>query len=130
VFVPSELFGVKMLGMSYTGAAITCALTAMVVFLSVRLIVRSLTHTSSNPRILRHLLAAAVAGAVIVSLSKVVSVSGILMLIIFGVLTVVVFLATLAALKEFSREDIDYFLDLVNPKKMFSYMGEEMKNKR
>jgi O-antigen/teichoic acid export membrane protein len=130
LFVPKELFGVKMLGMSYTGAAITCALTALIVFLSVRIIVKGLTGTGSNPRILRHVLAGGVAGTVIVSLGTVFTMSGVLSLIIFTAVTMVAFFASLSVFKEFSKSDIDYFLDLVNPKKMFSYMGEEMKNKR
>ena len=42
----------------------------------------------------------------------------------------IAFFAALAALKEFTREDISYFLDLINPGKMISYMGDEMKNQK
>ncbi len=130
LFVPSELLGVKMFGLSYTGAAIASMLTALAVFVSVRIIVKRLTGTGSDPRILWHLAAAAVAGAAIYSLSFVYHFSGIMALVIFGVVTLVTFFAALAAFKEFTRADIDFFLDLINPSKMFSYMGEEMKNKR
>jgi O-antigen/teichoic acid export membrane protein len=130
VFVPNELFGVKMLGMSYTGAAIATAITALAVFISVRLIVKRLTGTGSNPTILKHLLAATIAGAVIVSLNSMYRLSGLIALVIFGVVTIATFFAALTALKEFTRSDIDYFLDIVNPSKMFSYMGEEIRNKK
>ncbi len=130
VFVPKEVLGVKMLGLSYTGAAIATTLTALALFVSVRMIVRRLTGTSSNPRILRHLMAGVAAGAAIVLLNMVYHFSGIIALIIFGVVTLTAFLAVLAALKEFTRVDIRYFLDLISPSKMFSYMGKEMKNKR
>lgn len=130
VLVPNELFGVRLLGMSYTGAAIALALTALAVFVSVRLIVRGLTGTRTNLRILRHLVAGAAAGIVLEGLNNVLPLSGILTLVIFAVVTVVAFFAALAVLREFTRADVNYFLDLVNPKKMFSYMGEEMKNKK
>ncbi len=130
VFVPKELLGMKMLGLSYTGAAIATTLTALALFVSVRMIVRRLTGTSSNPRIIRHLMAGVATGAAIVLLNTVYPFSGIIALIIFGVVTLTVFLAALAALKEFTKTDIRYFLDLINPSKMFSYMGKEMKNKR
>jgi len=39
------------------------------------------------------------------------------------------FLLVLAALKEFTRMDVKYFLDLINVKKMFSYVGGELKGK-
>jgi O-antigen/teichoic acid export membrane protein len=130
LLVPDSLFGVKMLGMSYAGAAIATALTAFVVFLWQRLIVKKLTETGSNPRILRHLVAAAFAGVVILALNMVLPFSGIIAFVIFAGATLVAFFAALTILKEFGRADIDYFLDLMSPSKMFSYMGEEMKDKR
>ena len=130
IFVPNELFGVKMLGMSYTGAAIATAITAVVLFISVRLVLRKLTGTDSNPGILKHMIAGAVAGVAIVSLSTVYRFHGIIALIVFGAVTVLVFFSVLFVLKEFTKSDMVYFTDLVNPKKMFSYMGGEMKNKR
>ena len=130
LFVPDVLFGVKMLGLSYTGAAIASAITAMAVFVSVRMIVKGLTGTKSNPRILKHILAGIVAGAAIVAMDQVLPLSGLLRLLLFVAVTLAVFFASLAALKEFTRADIDYILDIVNPSKMFRYMGEEIKNKR
>ena len=130
IFIPDSLFGIKMLGMSYTGAAIASVITALAVFLSIRLIVRELTGTKSNPRILRHLLAGVCAGIVIAGLDQVFPLSGLLRLLIFSAVTLVGFFAALAAMKEFTRDDITYFLDLINPGKMISYMGDEMKNKK
>jgi O-antigen/teichoic acid export membrane protein len=130
IFVPDSLFGIPMLGMSYAGAAIASALTAFAVFLSVRLIVRKLTGTKSNPRILRHLLAGVTAGIILVLLNVEYPLSGILGLIIFGVVTLISFFVSLALLKEFTRADFVYFLDLVNPSKMFNYMGNEIKSKK
>ena len=129
LFIPNDLFGVRLLGMSYTGAAIALALTALAVFVSVRLIVKGLTGTRTNPRILRHLVAGVAAGIVLEALNMVLTISGVITLVIFSVVTVVAFLAALAVLKEFTMADVNYFLDLVNPKKMFSYMGQEMKHK-
>lgn len=130
IFVPDELFGVKMLGMSYTGAAIATAITAVMLFISMRLVLMKLTGTTSNPRILKHVLAAVVAGVAIASLGEVYHFSGTISLIVFGSVTVIVFFSVLALLKEFTRSDVAYFADLVNPKKMFGYMGAEIKNKK
>jgi len=130
IFIPQELFGVRLLGMSDSGAAIASAIAAILVLISVRLIVKRLTGTGFNPRILRHLLAGAFAGVIILSLSMVYRFSGVIALVIFAVVTILAFFGALAALKEFTRADIDYFLDLLNPSKMFSYMGGEMKNKK
>ncbi len=130
VFIPNELFGIKLLGLSYTGAAIATAIAAMVMFITVRLIVKRLTGTGTEPRILKHLFAAGVAGATIEALNTVHHLSGIINLLIFFGVTVAVFLGTLIALKEFTRSDVTQIIDIVNPSKMFSYMGEEIKNKK
>jgi O-antigen/teichoic acid export membrane protein len=130
IFVPNELFGVKMLGMSYTGAAIATAITAVILFVSMRLVLKSLTGTGSNPGILKHMFAAMVAGGVIAALGTFYHFSGFISLIIFGSVTMVVFFSVLALLKEFTKSDVVYFTDLLNPRKMFGYMGEEIKNKK
>ena len=130
IFVPDQLFGMKMLGLSYTGAAIVTAMTSLAVFLSVRIIVKELTGTTSNPRILRHILSGVVAGATTLLLDQVFPFAGLIGILVFGTVTLAVFFGIMTALKEFSRADIDYFLDLINPRKMYSYMGNEMKNKR
>jgi O-antigen/teichoic acid export membrane protein len=130
IFIPDSLFGIRMLGLSYIGAALATALTAVAVFISIRLIVRSLTRTKSNPRILRHVLAGFMTGAVIFALNSVFPLSGLIRLIIYGGVTLILFFISLTVLREFHRSDIRYFLDIVNPSKMFSYMGQEMKNKK
>jgi O-antigen/teichoic acid export membrane protein len=130
LFIPKELFGVKMLGMSYTGAAIAGALTALFTFFSVRLVVKNLTGTGTNPRIFRHIIAGIVTGGALEALNLVFPLSGIFRLILFAAVTLLVFFAVLTALKEFTRADIVYFLDLLSPSKMYSYMGDEMKNKK
>ncbi|HEY3420770.1 MAG TPA: oligosaccharide flippase family protein [Methanomassiliicoccales archaeon] len=130
VFVPDEIFGVRMLGMSYTGAAIATAITAVALFISVRIILKKLTGTGSNPAVLKHLFAGVVAGVAIAALGTAYHFSGVIAFIVFGAVTVGVFFAVLAVLKEFTKTDIAYFTDLINPIKMLSYMGGEMKNKR
>lgn len=130
VFIPKSLFGITMLGLSYTGAAIATAITAMVLFISVRVIVNRLTGTGTEPRIAKHLIAAAIAGGAIFALNMVQPLSGIINLLLFFGVTVAVFLGILIVLKEFTRSDVSQILDIVNPRKMFSYMGEEIKNKK
>jgi O-antigen/teichoic acid export membrane protein len=130
IFIPQELFGVRLLGLSNTGAAIASAIAAILVLILVRLIINRLTGTGINPRIMRHILAGAFAGLIIISLNTVYRFSGVIALVIFAGVTLLAFYGALAALKEFTRADINYFRDLISPSKMFSYMGEEMKNKK
>jgi hypothetical protein len=63
------------------------------------------------------------------ALSMFVSIDRWFTLIVFGMVAFGVFLSILAAFKEFTRKDVEYFLDLINVKKMFSYIGGELKGK-
>ena len=131
IFIPNELFGVPdarpVVHRSGDGhrdhgndlCSFPCAM-----------IVKKLTGTGTERRMVKHLAASAVAGAALVLLSSVYHLSGLIALAIFFMVTIFVFLGTLVALKEFTRSDLNQILDIINPKKMFSYMGEEMKNKR
>ncbi len=130
IFVPKTLLGVNMLGMSYTGAAIATSITAIIMFVSVRTLVSRLTGTKSNPRILRHILAGIATGVLLYGLDLVFPMDGLFRLIIYGLVTLATFFAALVVLKEFTRADLVYIMDIVNPSKMFSYMGDEMKNKK
>ena len=130
IFIPRELFGVPMLGLSYTGAAIALTLTSLAVFVSVRIIVWKLTGTGTERRMGLHIIAAIMAGIAIVLLNTEYRLSGLIALVIFFAVTALVFLGTLVALKEFTKNDLNQILDIINPSKMFSYMGEEIKNKR
>ncbi|MCX6651914.1 MAG: flippase [Methanomassiliicoccales archaeon] len=130
VFVPASLFGVQLFGMSYTGAAVASMLVAAIMFVVTRYIVHRLTGTGSNPRILLHVLAAIVAGLVIYSFSGVFPLDGWLHMIIYGLVSMEAFLLTLWLMREFDRDDMLYFLDLLNVRKLWHYVKGEMKGNR
>jgi predicted lysophospholipase L1 biosynthesis ABC-type transport system permease subunit len=80
-------------------------------------------------RLSLHLVAGIVTMAALFALDLVISIDRFYTLILFGSVTFAVYLPMLALLKEFTREDLNYFLELINMKKMFSYIGEELKGK-
>jgi O-antigen/teichoic acid export membrane protein len=130
VFIPGQLFGIQLLGMAYTGAAIANSITALSLFIRVRVTVKKLTGTPSDPRSLKHLFAGVLAGGAIVLLNTVYHFSGVVAMLIFFIVTEVTFFTTLILLKEFTRSDYKQILDIINPSKMMSYMGDEIKNKK
>jgi O-antigen/teichoic acid export membrane protein len=124
LFIPG--FG---LGLSFVGAALALLIGNFISFLMVRYSVYRLTGTVPNVRLALQLLAGLAAAGAMLVLDLFISIDRFYTLFIFGAVAFAVFIAVLAAVKEFTRKDVDYFLDLINLKKMFSYIGGELKGK-
>jgi O-antigen/teichoic acid export membrane protein len=127
--VPANLLGFQMLGLSATGAAIANLITVVLLFLFTRYVVYRLTGTSANPRLSLHVVAAAGSCIWLILLANVLALSSWVDLVIYGMTSGLVFLALLYLLRELKREDIDYFLDLLSVRKMFSYISKELRHK-
>jgi len=124
IFIPD--YG---LGLSFVGAAMALLVGNLASFIIVRYVVYRLTGTSPNVRLgLQMLAGVAVAGSMY-ALGNYLTIGRFYDLILFGMVAFAVFLGVLALMKEFTRKDIDYFLELVNVKKMFSYIVQELKGK-
>jgi len=117
------------MGLGFVGAALALLIGNIIGFLLVRYAVWRLTRTAPNVRLSLHLVAGIVTMAALFALDLVISIDRFYTLILFGLVTFAVYLPMLALLKEFTREDLNYFLELINMKKMFSYIGEELKGK-
>jgi O-antigen/teichoic acid export membrane protein len=129
VLVPASIFGIQMLGMSATGAGIANLIAVAVLLVVTRYTVYKLTGTGVNIRLVLHLLAAIVAGIALTILSDFLALTGWLSIVIYGITSCVVFAAVLILLKELTRKDLNYFLDVINIKEMRSYMSNELRNK-
>jgi len=130
ILVPSSLFGVKMLGLSYTGAAIAYMLNAFFCFAVIRVIVWRLTSTGWNSRLWLHLGATAVAGLVLFAMSLFIPItSWYYLIIIYGGASAVVFALVLILFRELTWKDVSYFADLLNVRKLLSYIRSEVKGK-
>jgi O-antigen/teichoic acid export membrane protein len=124
LFIPS--FG---LGLSFVGAAIALFIGNLIGFVIVRYVVYRLTGTSPNVRLALQMIAGIAAAAVVYLLGIFLAIDSWYTLMLFGLVSFAVFLGSLTLLKEFTRKDIDYFLEMVNIKKMFSYIKEDLKSK-
>lgn len=125
LFIPGG-FG---LGLNYVGAALALMMGNIASFIIIRYVVWRLTGTSTNVRLSLQLLAGAATGALLYAMGMFMSISSWYILVIFGLAAFGIYLVVLAVLKEFTREDVNYFLELINLKKMFSYISEELRGK-
>jgi hypothetical protein len=129
VLVPANLIGIKMLDLSFTGAAIANLIAVVVLVIVTRYTVYKLTGTSANPRLSLHVVAAAASAIWLIFLSDFIVISGWPTLVLFGLSSSLVFVVVLTLLKEFTREDLNYFLDLLSVRKMFSYISKELRQR-
>ena len=130
ILVPSTLAGMPMLGMGFVGAAVANLIISITLTIMVRYTVYHLIRTPFNPRILLHFLAAFISGGTLFALAQFAPVLGWLDLILYSLLELALFYLVLAAFRELTKGDISYIMEVINPKKMASYVKDEMKTKK
>lgn len=126
--VPESLFGIKMAGLSFVGAAMASLIVTICGAAFVRKMVKGLTGTSSNAKILIHIISAELTGIVLVLLSYVWTVGHWYDLLFFAAVALGSNIGMLALMKEFVKEDLDYLKEVINMKEMKNYIVEELKN--
>jgi O-antigen/teichoic acid export membrane protein len=130
ILVPDSLFKVSMLGLSYYGAALASLIVGAIMFVVTRMVVKKLTGTGSNIRILLHVSAGVLAGMALYALSFVIPVERWYDLVLYGLLSIGLFLGILAAMREFSKADLRYFIGLAHPKELLSTLKADLKPKK
>jgi len=118
------------LGLSYVGAALALMIGNIIGFIMVRYAVWRLTRTPPNPRLALHLVAGAAAALAMFALDMIISVDRFYTLILFGLVAFAAYLPVLALVGEFKRTDLQYFLDLINVRKMLAYISGELREKK
>ena len=124
VFVPVDLAG-----LGGTGAAVAKLITYIVLIVVTRALIRKLTGTMSNRRIVLHLVAASVTGIALFTVTQFFAPTGWLGLAALGLLTTGIFATVMYALGELRKEDVDFFRSTINMREMFRYLSGELGNK-
>jgi O-antigen/teichoic acid export membrane protein len=82
------------------------------------------------PRMYIHLVAAAVLGAVLYAIKIYAGPEGILPLVVIALLSVIIYSGVLAAVREFTRNDIGFIRETLNPKNLYDDLMSEMTRER
>lgn len=127
LLVPDSSFLGFGLGMSFVGVALAILIGRTVSFIITRYVVWKLTGTTVNPRLGYQLIAGLVVVGVLLCLPQLFTITRWYSLVLYGLITLGVYIGTLVALREFTRKDFDYFLSILNLKEMFKYFKEELK---
>jgi O-antigen/teichoic acid export membrane protein len=122
-FIPAYGFG-----LSFVGAAIALLIGNIIGFFIVRFAVYRLTGTCPDKRLVLHLLAGLLSATALYVLGMVLPFDGWIPLAVYGTLAFASYLGALVLLKEFTRKDLDFLLDIMNIRKMLVYIKEELSN--
>jgi O-antigen/teichoic acid export membrane protein len=128
--VPSQIGKLHLLGLGLLGAALSYFSFALIYTILTRLSVNKISGTPFNVHMIVHLACAGVTGVSTSVLAIFVPISNILVLGMFLLFSMVLFYTLMFLLKEVRRSDIRYIMDMINPKKMFRYILDEIEEKK
>ncbi|MDI3482602.1 MAG: hypothetical protein PWQ88_473 [Candidatus Methanomethylophilaceae archaeon] len=130
VFIPTSFFGVPMLEMKATGAA----MATLISWIALAVIVNSLTAriagVTAYKGLWKHILCGALTAVLIFALSILIPMTDILIMLLLAFITVAIFLALLYLCRELRREDLEVVWNAIDPIAMYDYVRDELKGKR
>ncbi len=130
IFIPVSFAGFTMLGMGAFGAAIATLISFFVTTIFLRWEVYRLSGVIMDRRILKHISAATLTGIIFYALDTASWATRWYSLAVLGLMFVGVYFIILFAIKEFTKEDYELFMDAIHPKKMATYIHGELRGKK
>jgi len=131
LLIPSEIRGLTMIGLGGVGAAVATVLADSGRFVLLRKEARHLIGKTFRPiTIGKHLIASCIAAGIIFWISTLVSSDLEFILLIPELIAgLVLYLVLLVVLREFTKNDLHFFLELLHPGKMTGYVISEIREK-
>lgn len=135
VLIPKDIqmLGLNLAGLGARGAAIATVLSYGVSLVYSRIMAWKLTKTKGNPRVLIHALAAGIMAAILYFILYNLNMIGLITrwyhLVVFSFLGLGIYLGVLLLLREFTKKDFDFFIEVLNIKKMIQYIKDEIRGK-
>ena len=113
-----------------SGAAIATTLSALVAFFGLRIASKRLTGIKLwQNHTMRHIISGIIMGLILYYLAYHTFLIQFIFwyhLILFFSLGIILYLGILFLLKEFNKKDFNFFIDILNPKKMVKYISSEL----
>jgi O-antigen/teichoic acid export membrane protein len=130
ILIPKNIhsLGLTLFGWGAVGASVATVIGYTAGLVYCRYASWKLAKNPFNPRILLHLLAAGIMGIIVYELMSFFPIQRWYILLGFAVFGLGIYLFILFILREFTRKDLDFVLDLLNIKKMWKYVHSEIKD--
>jgi O-antigen/teichoic acid export membrane protein len=126
LLVPESFFQISMLGLKSVGTAIAVVLSTFIAVIISRMMVWRMTGLGYNRAMTLHLIAAFLSIGVLMLIEGFYHPLRWYDMIITWMVSAGVFYAVLYLVRELKRSDVRYFLDVMNPKEMLSYLKLEL----
>ena len=127
IFIPDNIFGLKMLGMGAIGAALVYLIENIIISLMNRYYAYKTLKNTLDTKIVFYILIGFIMGIFTHHLILYFDISNILLLVPLTILGCTIYFSSLAALGLFHKKDVSFLLSIVNPRKMKSYITSELK---
>jgi O-antigen/teichoic acid export membrane protein len=132
LLIPKDInvLGIDLFGLGAVGAAVATVIAYAIGLIYTRLVVWRVSHITVNWRIVLHGISALLMGVIVYSLNEMVYPIGRwFVLFAYGLLGLGIYLGFLAVMHEFTKKDLDLFMDTLNIKKMYVYIRDEIREK-
>lgn len=132
ILIPKDIrsIGIKLFGLAGTGAAIATVISYLAGLIYTRIVIYRISKIGINPNLLKHILAGILMGLSVSYINRFYVILRWYDLLLFAIIGIAIYASLLFLMREFRKEDLSLFMDTINPKKMFSYIVEEIKSKR
>jgi O-antigen/teichoic acid export membrane protein len=127
VFIPQQLFGLKMIGLGTRGAALSLMLMSILSVITVKTVVFRLVGVKINGRVALHSLVGLLSCIVIAWIASMLSLSRLVFMPLFFIIACAVYVAILWSTRQINKGDIDLFVKLLNVREMKDYLRTELK---
>ena len=127
VFVPRDIFGFPLMGWGAEGAAMASLLSVIVGFVVSRYFTKRLIKVRFKMNIFKHWVAGIIMALFLIYLSEFYIPSRWYGLIFASGLGFAIYMGILVIIREFTKHDLHFFLDLLNLNKLKHYLKSELK---
>ena len=129
ILIPQDIkfLNLKLVGLGAQGAAISAVIACGVGMLYARIYTWKLVKAKGNPRIFIHLFSAAIMAIILYWVNNIVFISRWYELFAVALVGLGIYVLILWIFREFTKNDFNFFLDILNIKKMIRYINSEIK---
>jgi O-antigen/teichoic acid export membrane protein len=126
-----QMIGIKLVGLGARGAAVATVISYALGLFYSRMMSWRLTQIKGNPRIIIHAISAGIMAAILYlmlyRMNLLVIITRWYHLLAFAFIGFGIYIIILIMLREFTKKDFFFFIEILNIKKMLSYIKQEIK---
>ena len=129
ILIPHNIFGLKLFGLGGLGAVISTLAVAIISYIIWRYAGYKYIKIKPSVSTIKIFCTALLTGILLYLLNNIFHIETLYQLLVLSLIGLGFYICILHVLNEFTKDDLNFFLDTLNIKKMLSYAKEELKIK-